>query len=219
VPADIESPELSEALRQVITTRLGELPGVLLVREGLQESVAQAGQFANLYLQGAQETTLTSFLEDHSDIIKQALQASSISFQPDLIWYEGNPDPDEEAIQPDVILRREDGSWLIVDFKLPLLNKESITSGGHRRRRFTYTVADGIAQLHNYREFFDYDANRQNASARLGGEVRDPQLMLVVGTSENVDLTEVDEAMRALKPIDIVDYDTLIRLAIANRSS
>lgn len=219
IPADVGHQELSEALNQLIAAGSSQPPGVLLVRQGHQESVAQAGQFANLYLQGAKETTLTQFLEDHSDIIRRALRASNIFFQPDLLWYEGNSDPDEEAIQPDIILRRQDGTWLIIDFKLPLLHKGSITTGGHRRRRFTYTTADGVAQLHNYREFFEYEANRSSAVAKLSGEVRDPQLMLVVGTSENINLTEVNEAMRALKPIDIVDYDTLIRLAIVNWNS
>jgi hypothetical protein len=211
-PADISSQELSQAFDQ-LARGPSQLPGVLLVRYGHQEMVAQSGQFANLYLQGAKETTLTQFLEDHTDIVRRALGASSVFFQPDLLWHEGNPDPTEEAIQPDMIVRRQDGTWLIIDFKLPLLHKDSITTGGHRRRRFTYTTADGIAQLHNYREFFQYEANRQKAAVKLGGEVHDPQLMLVVGTSENVNLTEVSEALRALKPIDIVDYDTLIRLA------
>jgi len=213
-PTDINSKELSEAFDQ-LTRGPNHLPGILHVRRGHQEMVAQSGQFANLYLQGAKEPTLTQFLEDHAEIVRRALRASSIFFQPDLLWHEGNPDPTEEAIQPDMILRRQDGTWLIIDFKLPLLHKGSITTGGHRRRRFTYTIADGIAQLHNYREFFQYQANRQKAAAKLAAEVHDPQLMLVVGTSENVDLTEVSEAMRALKPIDIVDYDTLIRLAAA----
>jgi hypothetical protein len=103
----------------------------------------------------------------------------------------------------------------VIDFKLPLLSKTSVTTGGHRRRRFIYTISDGIAQLHNYHEYFEYDANRRSGAAKLGEEIRDPKLMLVVGTSENVNLTEANEPKRALKPIDIVDYDTLIRLSLA----
>ncbi len=161
---------------------------------------------------------MTQFLEDHADIIKKALKAEKIFFQRSLPWEEGNPDPKEKAIQPDMIVRRMDGTWWIIDFKLPLLNEPSITTGGHRRRRFVYTVADGVAQLHNYREYFDYQSNRRFAAATLGDEIRDPQLMLIVGSSENVDLTEVNEAKRALKPIDIMDYDTLIRLSLADSS-
>jgi hypothetical protein len=219
VPRDIEAQELSGVLRELAGDDPNYLPGVQIVEQGQQESIVQAGQFANLYLQGLQEATLTQFIEDHFDIIKYALDADQIFFQLNLPWREGNPDPTEEAIQPDIIMRRKDGTWFIIDFKLPLLTKASVTTGGHRRRRFIHTIADGIAQLHNYREYFDYKANRREAFTRLREEVQEPQLMIIVGTSENVDLTEVDEAMRALKPIDIVDYDTLIRLFLANYSS
>lgn len=216
VPREMDSSELSKILKAYLPPKEDPFIGVQIVSEGLQEGVAQAGQFANLYLQGAKETTLTQFLEEHREIIKKALKAEGIFFQPSLRWVSGNPDPDEEAIQPDLIVRRQDGTWWIIDFKLPLLNKTSVTAGGHRRRRFIHTIADGIAQLHNYREYFDYPSNREVAESIFQEEIQDPNLMLVVGSSENVDLTEVNEAKRALKPIDILDYDTLIRLSIAN---
>ena len=214
IPAELEYQEVVNALQNLVTAQ-DDVPGVQVVTQGHQEAIAQAGQLANLYLRGVQETTLTQFLEDHSEIIQRALDAEQIFFQPLIAWHEGNSDPTEEGIQPDIIMRRSDGEWFIIDFKLPLLAKASITAGGHKRRRFIYTVADGVAQLHNYRVFFEYDANRKAAAANLGEEVRDVQLMLIVGTSENVDLTEVDEAMRPLKPMNILDYDTLIRMSVA----
>jgi hypothetical protein len=213
IPAELETQEVINALRETVRVQ-SDLPGVQIVNQGHQEAVAQAGQLANLYLQGVHETTLTQFLEDHSEIIQRALDADQIFFQPLLAWREGNPDPTEIAIQPDIIMRRNDGQWYIIDFKLPLLTKASITTGGHKRRRFIYTVADGVAQLHNYRVFFEHQANREAAVSTLGEEICDAQLMLIAGTSENVDLAEVDEAMRPLKPIEIVDYDTLIRMSV-----
>jgi len=215
IPAELESQEAINALRELVRIQ-GDLPGVQIVSRGHQEAIAQAGQLANLYLRGVHETVLTQFLEEHSEIIQRALGAKQIFFQPLLAWHEGNEDPSEAAIQPDIIMRRSDGQWFIIDFKLPLLTKSTITTGGHKRRRFIYTVADGVAQLHNYRVFFEYRTNREAAVSVLGDEVRDAQLILIVGTSENVDLTEVDEAMRPLKPVEILDYDTLIRMSVAN---
>lgn len=215
IPAELESQEAINALRELVAVQ-SDIPGVQIVNQGHQEAIVQAGQLANLYLRGVQETTLTQFLEDHSEIIQRALDAKQIFFQPLLAWHEGNSDPTEVAIQPDIIMRRSDDQWFIIDFKLPLLTKASITTGGHKRRRFIYTVADGVAQLHNYRAFFEHQANREAALSILGEEVHDAQLMLIVGTSENVDLTEVDEAMRPLKSVKIVDYDTLIRMSVAN---
>jgi hypothetical protein len=218
VPRGVLASEFRRVLNDTIPSALDPQIGIQVVRPGDQEGIAQASQFSNLYLQGAQETTLTQFLEDHADIAKKALKADEVFFQPKFPWREGNPDPEEKEIQPDMIVRRADGSWWIVDFKLPLLNDSSITTGGHRRRRFVYTVGDGIAQLHNYHEYFDYESNRDIAALTLGEKIKDPRLMLIVGTTENVDLTEVEEAKRALKTIDIVDYDTLIHLSLANNT-
>lgn len=214
VPIGLSARQLSEMLRANIPYRGMAYSGLQVVRSGSQEAIAQAGQFANLFLQGMQETTLTQFLEDHSEIIMKALRAEKLFFQPKFSWQEGNPDSSEESIQPDLIIRRVDGTWCVIDFKLPLLKHASVTTGGHRRRRFIQPIADGVAQLHNYREYFDYRSNRLSAAVKLGEEVRDPNLMIVVGNSENVDLVEVNEAMRALKPIDIMDYDAFIRLSL-----
>ena len=214
IPRSMEAQQFSKMLKEYIPSRRHPHAGIQIARPGPDEAIAQAGQFANLYLQGLRETTLTQFLEDHADIIKKALNAEEVFFQAEFTWHDGNPDPNEKSIQPDLIIHRADGTWYIIDFKLPLLDHKSVTTGGHRRRRFVHPIADGVAQLHNYREYFDYEPNRRSAAIKLGEQIRDPNLMLVVGTSENVDLTEVSQAMRALKPIDIVDYDALIRLSV-----
>lgn len=215
-PRGVPVQELRRALNEHIPPAQDPHAGIQVVGTGEQEGIAQASQFSSLYLRNVKETVLTRFLEDHADVTKRALAAEEIFFQPSLPWKDGNPDPEEEAIQPDMMIRRKDGSWWIVEFKLPLLDETSITAGKHRRRRFIYPVGDGIEQISNYHEYFDYQANREAAARVLKEEVQDPGLMLIAGTSENVDLTEVREAMRSRRLIDIMDYDTLIRLSLAN---
>ena len=111
-----------------------------------------------------------------------------------------------------MMVKGRDSLWRIVDFKLPLLNRKNVTRGGHRRRRFIDSIAEGISQLYNYHDYFTHEDNVTAAVARLGERVRDPSLTLVVGTSENVDAEEVGQALRAYKAVDIIDYDTLVKL-------
>jgi hypothetical protein len=213
IPRDTNERDYIELLRELIAPQAFDPYGVQIAGSENEARVIRSGQLSSLYLRDVQETALTQFLEDHADLLKKALGVEEMFFQPKLIWAEGGS-PDEQAIQPDLIARKRNGTWLVVDFKLPLLNREKVTAGRHRRRRFIYPVADGIAQLHNYHDYFGHAANRSLAAQKLGQEIVDPELMLVVGSSENVDLTEVNEALRAYKPTSIVDYDTLIRLSL-----
>jgi hypothetical protein len=212
----VENREFMEDLGGQMNIPGDMIMGVLMIPEGHQESLTLAAEFANLYMQDVEETTLTQFLRDHEEVIKRAFGADAAFFEVTLPWREGNPDPSEENIRPDVIIRRHDGSWMIIDFKLPLLDKQRVTTKQRARRKFIYTVNDGISQLFNYADYFNFTANRQAAALTLGEVVSNPQLALVVGSSENVNITEVDEAKRSYKAIDVVDYDTLIRLFLAS---
>ena len=218
VPKSTSEADFRALMKRLFVLEEGEEPvGVRAVREGDGESACVAGQFMNLLLQGAQETTLTKLLEQHSEVLLRAFDAVSISYQPSLPWLTGNPDSQEKYIQPDMIVRDRDGGWRIVEFKLPLLKKSSVTKGEHRRRRFIDSVAEGISQLYNYCDYFDYAENVTAAESRLGGKVINPRLTLIAGTSENVDMDEVTQALRPYKPVDILDYDTLISLYYSRR--
>lgn len=213
VPKATSEADFRAFMKRLFILEDGREPvGVRAVREGDGESACVAGQFMNLLLQGAKETTLTKLLEQHSEVLLRAFDAESIAYQPLLPWVTGNPDPDEKHIQPDMIVRGRNGGWRIVEFKLPLLKKSSVTKGTHRRRRFIDPVAEGISQLYNYFDYFDHPRNVAAAESRLGGKVIDPRLTLVAGTSENVDINEVSQALRPYKPVDILDYDTLVGL-------
>lgn len=212
--ADVQ--EFTEDLGQHMNIPDDELMGVRAVPEGRLEALLLAAGFASLYLQDVEETTLTQFLSNHQEAIERAFAADSVFFEQTLPWIDGDHDNDETSIRPDIIARRKAGSWLIIDFKLPLLDKSRITTGKRARRKFIYTVNDGISQLFRYAEYFNSPANQATAAETLGETISDPNLALVVGTSENVDLAEVDQAKRSYKPIDIIDYDTLIRLSLAN---
>jgi len=211
----VDDREFTEDLDRIMNIPSNDLMGVTIVPTGELEALVLAAEFASFYLQDVEETTLTQFLAKHEDVVSRAFNGERVFFEQTLPWIDGNPDESETSIRPDMIVRRNDGTWLIVDFKLPLLDKKNVTKGKRVRRRFIYSVNDGISQLANYADYFGSAANRKAAAEILGEAVSSPKVALVVGSSENVNIIEVNEAKRSLKDIDIVDYDTLIRLSLA----
>jgi hypothetical protein len=215
---DVESAEFVTDLGRHMNIPSDQFMGVSPVPVGHLESLRLAAEFASLYMQGVKEVTLSQFLKRHEEVIKRTFSADRVFFEQTLPWLDGNPDPDETNIRPDLIARKNDGSWMIVDFKLPLLDKARVTTGKRARRKFIHTVNDGISQLFNYADYFNSPMNQNAAASILGEHLSNPQLALVVGSYENVNMTEVDEAKRAYKPVDIIDYDMLIRLYLGSKT-
>lgn len=212
----VDHAELRDDLSKHVVVKPNTVPGVQLVPEGTVEAQVLAAEITNLYLQGVVETTITEFLEAHDQVIRSAFNAADVYYQRHLPWIEGNPDSQETSIQPDVIYRGKDGIWNVVDFKVPFLEREKLTTGRHARRGFIYPVQNGINQLANYVHYFTFDANREVAAKILGAKVADPRPTLVVGSYENVDMTPISEAMRGTMDFEIVDYDLLLRLFVKN---
>jgi hypothetical protein len=115
------------------------------------------------------------------------------------------------AINPDLLVEREDGDFDIYDLKTALLLNRSIAIAKRPRRRFIQVIEDGIAQLAHYRSYFQYEQNRAVALAKYGATVRDPRLVLVAGTASNADPQEVEEALRRFGDVKILTYDALMQ--------
>lgn len=194
-----------------------EPPAWKVVSAGEAESVFHAAQFCNAYLLNKlRETTLGMYLEQNQDILLRAFQATQILSEPYLPWQVASPDPQEEAINPDLFVqRKEDGYWDVYDLKLPFLESRSITQGARRRRRFVSSVEEGVAQLAHYREFLDIPENRELARKKYGVEFENPRFGLVAGTMENFNTTEVKEALRRYPEFTVLDYDSIAQLYLA----
>jgi hypothetical protein len=208
---------------------LGELPqriqwgdkliGVRPVLGEAAESLIIASQFANIFLMNKlHETTIGEFLAAHPQLLKRALGIKRFVPEPYLPWVEKFPPNTDEAINPDLLIEREDGFYDIYDLKTAVLDRTSITKGKRARRRFIDYVNEGIAQLANYEEYFAFPKNQQLAWEKYQVKVNDPKLVLVVGSFENADRDEIDEASRALRNLTIIDYDTLMQLFISSRN-
>lgn len=205
----LNSSDYARELSTLTTTWRDFQPGLLVRTAGQAARDAVAAQLANLFLSGVQETTIGEFVNQHPDVIKVAFNTDHFVYEPILDWVDGERDPDETAINPDLLVRRSDGFYDIVDLKTALLGRSSIVCGERRRRRLIHPVYDGVAQLAHYAQYFETSGNATHARERYGVAVRDPALILIVGSHENVRRDEVNQALRAHKGIEIIDYDTL----------
>ncbi len=194
--------------------------GVKTSRTDLQEKSFLAGQFANIFLlPGLRETTIGEFINKNRDIILKAFSCKSLLYEPTFEWIEGSSDTNEKNINPDLIVESRDGRFDIYDLKTALLEKNNITKGGQRRRRFIDYVYEGIAQLANYEKYFTFEGNKQLVRNKYNIEVSNPDLILVVGNYENVRPEEIEQAKRALRSnYYIIDYDTLNAMFLKSSS-
>ncbi|WP_413190265.1 Shedu anti-phage system protein SduA domain-containing protein [Psychrobacter sp. AT9] len=192
-----------------------EVKGIHTVKGKSEEQLIVAGQLQSMYLfPGIHETTIGEFLKLHPEIIKKAFKTEHFEYEPYLKWLEHDGTCDDTAINPDLLIKRSDGYYDIYDLKTAALAKKNITKGGRKRRRFIDYVEEGVAQLANYEEYFTYQKNSDFAKEKYGIEVKNPKLVLVVGSWENSSPEEVVQARRRYAGIEIIDYDTFCQLFI-----
>jgi hypothetical protein len=209
-PEEEYAGDLSKRLSKPAYTT-SELYAVHYIVDSSYKDYALSGQFANVFLlPELRETRIGEFLRKHPSFICRALECKGYFYNKEFEWIEGNPNPEEKYIQPDLLLKREDGNYDICDLKTAITCKKRITKGQHRRRRFIDYVEEGIAQLANYEEYFSFKKNADWAWSKYKVRVDNPRLILVVGNYENAPRAEIEEAIRKLKPnYQIIDYDTL----------
>jgi hypothetical protein len=195
-------------------------PAVRTCSVALGERPTVAAQFATLFLGGGvHETTIGKFLDQHPGIVRAAFCTDHFISEPYLEWVDGAHSADEKAINPDLMVRRHDGRYDIVDLKTAALARANVTRGERKRRRFIDPINEGIAQLAHYAEYFATPGNAAYAKDRYGIEVKDPQLTLVVGNVENVHPAEVAEAQRMTADFTLIDYDTLMQIYLRSSCS
>lgn len=175
-----------------------------------------AAQLKSIFLfPGLHETAIAEFINKHPSIIKKAFKTDRYIYEPTLEWINHDGTVHDMAINPDLLIQRADGYFDIYDFKLPKIDKRKLTKGERKKRRFVDYIGEGISQLANYREYFSYPLNAQHAEEKYGIKVRNPKLVLIAGSIENVDRQEVLQACRAYRDVDLIDYDTLASLFLS----
>lgn len=196
------------------TTRDNEVKGVHTVGEQ-EHRLVISGQLQSMVLfPSLHETTIGEFIKLHPEVVKVAFNTQHFEYEPYLEWFEHDGTCTDTAINPDLLVKRGDGYYDIYDLKTAVLDKKKLTKANRRRRRFIDYVEEGISQLANYREYFEYPQNAKHAKEKYGIEVRDPRLVLVVGSWENVHVDEVNQACRKYNNVQVIDYDTVCQMFI-----
>ena len=110
-----------------------QLQGIHYVPNNMEESYKLSGQFTNMFMvPGIREPNIGKFLHKNPPIILKALNCSEFLYEKPFKWQEVNPDPSEDHIQPDFMLKScTTNYWDICDIKRPLLDKKNLTKGGH----------------------------------------------------------------------------------------
>lgn len=190
-PAD----KYREYLQQLVNSAQHLDPvGTFAVPRGEVEQLLKAEPFAAAYQHGLHKTTVGEFLQQHEEILLSAFGATQLIREPHL---EG------QDSSPDFILERADGSHIVGELALPVLET---AKDGKKRRRST-DATDGAARLAQYEEYFANAGNREFAKTKYGVEVSDPRKLLV---TTNQELPSAPQGTN-----ELVDYDTILRLALA----
>lgn len=170
--------------------------------EGVEQAL-KADQFASTYLHGLAKLTTAEFLAKHEDVLLSAFDATRLIVQPSLESADG-------TVTPDFILEREDGTHVVGDLALPLRE----TGQKHRR---SLDLTSGATRLAAYQKYFTTEENQAFAKTKYGVEITDARTVLVVGTQDPAG--DFPQAAKTASSLEVVDYDTLLRLHLAAKSA
>jgi hypothetical protein len=122
------------------------------------------------------------------------------------------PRSERGPLIPDFILRpivaqQRDSRWEVLDLKLPQVR---LTAGPPDRPRLSHDVHKALAQLRDYRNYFQQDVNARLIEEVLGHRLRRPRLAVLIGRMPRGAGVEALEAAQAEQTVRIVTYDEIL---------
>jgi hypothetical protein len=122
------------------------------------------------------------------------------------------PRSERGPLIPDFILRpivaqQRDSRWEVLDLKLPQVR---LTAGPPDRPRLSHHVHQALAQLRDYRNYFQQDVNARLVEEVLGHRLRRPRLAVLIGRMPQGAGVEALEAAQAEQTVRIVTYDEIL---------
>jgi hypothetical protein len=149
------------------------------------------------------EKDLQSYFENNPEFLFFGTRYAKI--YPHIILKREN----EPDLVPDFLLKRvTDGYCDILDIKLP---DKKILVGSDQRRRFSSEVESAIAQVNEYREFFNDPRNREKVEKLHGVKIYKPNMLVLVGDSTNIDAEELIRIRDRRKDGEVVTYSDLTK--------
>jgi hypothetical protein len=118
---------------------------------------------------------------------------------------------------PDFMLtNRELSQAMVLDLKTP---KPKLIRRQNNRDRFTAAVNEAVTQLREYRDWFNEKQNREKLAGKIGMEVYQPKLAVVIGRSRDFhDEFDRQKLASRERDVEIYTYDDLIKLANRRRA-
>jgi len=111
-------------------------------------------------------------------------------------------------LKPDFFLERTtDGFCDILDIKLP---KKAVLVGAKERRRFASEVETAIAQVYQYREYFEDPQNVRKTEEKYGIKVYKPNILVLIGNGKNLHVKDLIRVRDRLKYGEVITYQNLI---------
>lgn len=125
---------------------------------------------------------------------------------------------DKNNLKPDFMLEKLNGNFVdIIELKKP---QEKLVTGINDRRTFSHAMISALAQLREYRNYFEDSSNRNNFYFRYGLHAYKPKISVIIGRSYDFqNEAERINLMDEFKNLNLLTFDDLVlkaknRLAI-----
>lgn len=151
------------------------------------------------------EAEIQAFLQAHPEFLVSSAAAGTEVFPQ--VYLE---EPDGRVLVPDFLVKRgESPQWVLIELKRP---QAKLVTGPSGRRRLTAQVAEAIAQLQYYRDYFESPSNRDTIKRKYGIEVFRPRMVVVVGRDYgDLSSAEIIQIKTRYPEIDILTYEELLK--------
>ncbi len=148
------------------------------------------------------ETDLQTYFEENPEFLYFGTKYRRTISHPILTR---NAKPD---LIPDFLLERvNDGYCDVLDLKLP---DKKVVVGLEDRRRFSSDIEEALAQVSEYREYFNESMNRKLIGKKYNVKILKPNVLVLIGDSANVDAEELVKIRDRRKDGEIITFNDII---------
>jgi|SRR5882672_6017044 len=153
------------------------------------------------------ETRLQQFFEDHPHFLLATRLLQSLPHVP-LRDSQGKLFVPDFVLKP-IVAARRDSNWEVLDLKLP---QAKLLAGPRDHKRFSRDVAQAIAQVKDYRDYFENPENSAAVQNALGHRLRHPKLGIVIGRlpSSEAELETLERQQSREPGVRVVTYDEIL---------
>lgn len=210
---DVTCDSLKKSLTE-FTNGIEKLTGTPSIVPFQPTAAEFARQLAGLLSVPITETAIDKFIQTNSRYFTRALGYQSCIPQCELHRQSRRLPGQVSFLQPDYLMKREDGYYDIVDLKRALL-KTPIIVGPVDRKRFGEYVNNLFAQLATYEDYFNNLQNAEWAEMNYGVRLSSARLIGIVGNYQSFEREEVNCALSMFDPkIALFSYNELVNLLI-----